>query len=276
MAECNLPDIPAIEGELIVSCEICSTDPQPLFNPNIPIPPPPSFDFGCYPLPKPDFDVFTPRGNPATSVPGSYSVEASVAYLDFLNVGYCQPRIDFNFTFPTTKSHEWNACEVGEWPYQYDGTDIDPLTGEPIAEADKYIDYCCTYDDTECLTTVETEEHGAIDQWDNAGCDELHVMVANRTAYKHKEDVKPGEGDEDWHMEAGYVPMKFPVCDVAFDFVCDVYCDETELNVALRKAYFLRGVLVQLDPYDLDRDFEEDHTNVACGAPPECPDIPAP
>lgn len=273
MAECNIPYIEEIAGELIISCDICNTEPQPLFNPNIPLPPPPSFDFGCYPMTKPDYDVITPRGNVASASGNSYFIDPSIVYQDFLNVGYCKPQINIDMRFPTTKSHEWDACDVGNWPFNYGGQDIDPFTGDPIAEADKYIDFCCNYDDADCLHSVVTEEHGAIDQWSNAGCDELHVMVANRTAYVHKEE-DPGGGSEDWHMESGYVPIQFPVCDVQFDFVCDVYCDESELNVAFRRAHFKRGILVKLEDYDVNRDFEEDTINVSCGQPPPCPDIP--
>jgi hypothetical protein len=272
MAECNLPYIEEIAGELIVSCEICPTDPQPLFDPVIPLPLPPSFDFGCYPFAKPDYEVFTPRGNPASATANSFYIDPSIKYLDYANVGYCRPEINIDMRFPTTKSHAWDACDwAGSWPWEYDGQEIDPFTGDPIAEADQKIEYCCYYPDDDCLMDWECGTHGEQKQYANWGCDTLKLVVADRSAYTHKEEVKAGEGDEDNHLELGYVEVQFPVCDVAFSFVCDVYCDDTELTVAFRRAYFKRGILVQLDTYEEGGSWAQDDTNVYCGEAAECP-----
>jgi hypothetical protein len=86
MAECGLPYIEAIEGELVLDCLLCQTVPKPQFNPNVPLPPPPSFDFGCYPFSyKVDFDP-----TPSTPV-----FEVTLTYLNASQVGYCKPRLNF-------------------------------------------------------------------------------------------------------------------------------------------------------------------------------------
>jgi len=275
MAECGLPYIPAIEGELVVDCTLCTTTPTPLFNPKIPIPHPPSFDFGCYPIIVPKFTVYKPHEMP---VPPHYYLHVDIEYPYFLTTGYCQPQFHFKVKFPTTKSHFWDACVLEDWPFVDEfGTEINPFTGEPVTPEDKQLKYCCEdYGDEKCLEDIATgSKRGTIKQFANWGCDTLKIVIADRTAYASSDSVKPSEGEEDNHLETGYVEMQFPVCDVVFCFVCDVYCDVSDysLKVGYRRAYFKRGILVQLDGYVIGSDFSEDETDVSCGVAAECPII---
>lgn len=86
---CNLPDIPAVEGDLISTCELCEITPLPKFNPlGFPIPAPPSADFGCYPFSVyVDFDPDEQVDEPEFKV--------SVAYLTSSVTGYCKPQLRF-------------------------------------------------------------------------------------------------------------------------------------------------------------------------------------
>ena len=95
MAECGLPYIVAIEGDLVPNCILCETTPTTRFNPLIPLPPPPSFDFGCYPFDyHVDFDP-TPVPIPIFEVKLAYrNAERTLERPDY-SVGYCKPKLKF-------------------------------------------------------------------------------------------------------------------------------------------------------------------------------------
>lgn len=286
MAECGLPYIPAINGELVPDCTLCITEPRPLFDPVIPIPPPPSFDFGCYPILEPRFTFYhgwdsriiilsSSSSSSGYLMPNYAYMEAEIEYPNQATTGYCQPRIHMRVKWPTTKNHKWDACDIEAWPFadRSSGREIDPITGDPIEETDKVLKYCCIEYEPDCLMDhASGSRHGTIKQYANLGCDTLEVPLANRTGVSYKGDTKSSEGSEDTHTEMGYVGMVVPVCDLVISLVCDVYCDDdNKLKVAYRRLYFKRGILVKIDPYDIAGDFEEDDTLVECDVAPDCP-----
>jgi hypothetical protein len=88
---CGLPDIPAVEGDLVTSCLLCEIIPFPKLDPfAFPIPVPHSADFGCYPI--------------ATTVDlaaGTPSFASSVTFDSPSETGYCKPRITFTVRIPS-------------------------------------------------------------------------------------------------------------------------------------------------------------------------------
>jgi hypothetical protein len=86
MAECDLPCITAIEGTLVASCDLCETTPRPTFNPNVPIPWPPSFDFGCYPFELEVDEEPTPKRAPIFIT--------WIEYLKMQQTKTCQPKLN--------------------------------------------------------------------------------------------------------------------------------------------------------------------------------------
>jgi hypothetical protein len=115
--ECGLPDIPAIEGDLIVSCVLCEIIPSPKLNPfAFPIPVPQSADFGCYPIATTvDF-----------STTGPSAFEADVTYDSPTQTGYCKPRIAFTVRIPSAAA----SCATIDTVYVFQSNTL--LSGLPL------------------------------------------------------------------------------------------------------------------------------------------------
>jgi hypothetical protein len=95
MAACGLPYIEAVAGDLVLDCTICETVLRPIFNPIIPFPYPPSFDFGCYPFSiDVDFDPL-PVAVPEFEVDLLYRTSELSLERPDPQVGYCKPKLKF-------------------------------------------------------------------------------------------------------------------------------------------------------------------------------------
>jgi len=95
MAACGLPYIEAVAGDLVLDCTICETVLRPMFNPIIPLPYPPSFDFGCYPFSiDVDFDPL-PVAVPEFEVDLLYRTSELSLERPDPQVGYCKPKLKF-------------------------------------------------------------------------------------------------------------------------------------------------------------------------------------
>jgi hypothetical protein len=259
MAECNLPFIPAIEGELVADCFLCITTPTPLFNPVLPLVPPPSFDFGCYAMPDPLVKKLA-WGEPDDD--GNLyeaTLTAKVGFVDVANVGYCKPRISIKVRFSDVGADMWDTC-----------AETSPFNQLPFPGFnDQRPALCC--ESPNCLTATGTRFRGGIAQFATPGCVYLKLVLADKSATQPKINiVGADEETPDMMDEHGYVATAFSPCNIAFHFVCDVLCNGTTLVVAYRRAYFQKGILIALDPYNDEGDFVEDSTW------PNCPEVDQP
>lgn len=92
---CPVPDIPAIVGNLVVSCNV-SDPPAPCIRfPDILLPFPPSFDYGCY---EPSVSVIV---QPASVTP---NLQVVLDYPKSAETSVCNPRFNFKIKFPSVPS----------------------------------------------------------------------------------------------------------------------------------------------------------------------------
>jgi hypothetical protein len=255
MAECGLPFIPAIEGELVLNCDLCVTTPTLLFDPFFPMPP--SFDYGCYALVFKKPKKLLPGEPDDEQVKYHATLSGEVKFVNQGEVGFCSPSIETKWRPPTYGGHAWDCCNDEDIPW---------FNMPPDLSWDRIV-LCCDGAATDCLTSVSTEMRGSVDQWNpDIPCYYVKLVIADKSYSSPFEDLKAGaaEDSKDMTTEFGFAEVAFSKCNVALDVVCDVLCDETTLVVAYRRLYFQKGILIKVDTYDDGREFKEDETFVDC------------
>jgi hypothetical protein len=148
-SDCPVPSIEAIEGSLVSSCQIDDA-PYPEFCfpfQDIPLIPPPSFDFGCYPLgivtgsghynnclvvaqlefvigegplgPNIAGNLLAALGSDviksAIAECSEFHFSGGVTYPNFAETGYCEPNFNFDFGIPCIPIKQATAGKFVQW-----------------------------------------------------------------------------------------------------------------------------------------------------------------